>query len=163
VETRRTLVLVRHAKAGPDGDVDAERPLTERGIQDAAAIGRVLAERDIAPDRVLVSPAVRAGQTWNAAAAALPGAAVPTPDPRIYRNTVADLLDVLHDVPDDALTVVLVGHAPGVPELAAALDDGAGADLPEDFSTAGVAVLDVATGWSALTGATVRSFAVGRG
>jgi phosphohistidine phosphatase len=154
----RTLVLLRHAKAAPDGDVDADRTLTERGVQDAIAVGHLLAGLGIEPDRVLVSSAVRAVQTWNAAAAALPGSAVPTPDARIYRNTLADLVDVLRDVPDEATTVVLVGHAPGVPELAVALDDGAGAEIPPDFPAAGVVVLDVATGWSEIDAATVRTF-----
>ena len=66
------LVLVRHAKASSDDPrlADAERPLTDRGRRDAAAVGRWLAARDLRPDLVLCSTSLRTRQTWAAALAA---------------------------------------------------------------------------------------------
>src|SRR4051812_49694764 len=87
----RRLVLVRHAQAG-GGPVDADRPLTEQGARHAAAIGTWLARTGPAPDRVLVSPARRARQTWEEAAAALDPGSEPFVDERIYDNTVEAVL-----------------------------------------------------------------------
>ena len=57
--TKRTLVLMRHAKSSWEtDDPDLERPLSARGERDAEAAGRLLAERGLAPDVVLLSPAV---------------------------------------------------------------------------------------------------------
>lgn len=164
----RRLVLVRHAKAEP-GDDDAERPLAERGRRDAAEIGRWLAAEGIEPDLVLVSPALRARQTWEAVADAVSGPRV-EPDERIYANTLPDLLAVLREVPAEVGTLVVVGHAPGVQELAADLDDGSGdpdalAAIDEDYPSAGLAVFAVPGPWDAIGSGTagLRGFAVPRG
>ena len=164
----RRLVLVRHAKADP-GDEDAGRPLAERGRRDAAEVGRWLAAEGIEPDLVLVSPALRARQTWEAAADAVPGTRVEL-DERIYANTLPDLLAVLREVPAEVGTLLVVGHAPGVQELAADLDDGSGdpdalAAIDEDYPSAGVAVFAGPGPWDAIGPRTagLRGFAVPRG
>jgi phosphohistidine phosphatase len=160
------LVLVRHAKAA-DGPVDAERPLTKRGTRHAAAIGAWLADAGLVPDRVAVSPARRAAQTWEGAAAALDEAPPPTVDERIYDNTVEALLAVLRETPEDVQTVAVVGHNPSVGELASVLDDGDGdaaarEDLEAGFPTGAVAVFDLTTPFGALEPgtATLSDFAV---
>ena len=77
----RRLLLVRHAQAAA-GPVDAERPLTKRGALHAAAIGSWLAQAGLVPDRVLVSPARRALQTWERANTSLvPGRPGKRPGP----------------------------------------------------------------------------------
>lgn len=166
----RRLVLVRHTKAEADGEVDAERPLAQRGRRDAAAVGRWIAEQGIDPDRVLVSPALRARQTWAAAASDGGLPVDPDLDARIYRNTVDDLLDAVRDCPDGVATLVLVGHNPSVQELADELDDGTGdpdarAALGRDYPTGGVAVFAVPGSWGqlALRTAILQGFAVPRG
>src|SRR5689334_8265 len=73
MEQVRRLVLIRHAKAA-EGNVDRERPLAKRGMNEAPEIGRWLAERQLVPDRVVVSPALRARQTWERATTGLDGA-----------------------------------------------------------------------------------------
>ena len=143
------LVLVRHAKAA-DGPVDAERPLTGKGTRHAAAIGAWLAQAGIAPDRVAVSPARRAAQTWEGAAAALDEAPPPTVDERIYDNTVESLLAVLAGTSEEVRTVAVVGHNPSIGELAQVLDDGRGDPtarraVEEGFPTGCVAVFDLTT------------------
>jgi phosphohistidine phosphatase len=165
VATRR-LVLVRHAKAG-EGSADRERPLAERGTAAAPAIGRWLADRQIVPDRVVLSPARRTRQTWELAAAGLPGAAAPVLDERVYDNTVEDLLEVVRDTPAAVGTLLIVGHNPGIQELAVTLDDGRGDDtarkeLAGKYRTGGVAVFAVTDDWAEVRAGTVTDFAVPR-
>ena len=164
--TTRQLVLIRHAKAG-DGAVDRDRPLAHRGITEAPAVGRWLTQRRIAPDRVVVSPARRARQTWELAAAELGPTAEPVFDDRVYRNTVEDLLEIIRETPAEVTTLAVVGHNPGIEELATALDDGRGDDssrreLATKYPTSGVAVFDVGDSWAQVRSATLTSFATPR-
>ena len=157
----RTLLLVRHAKAQSDGPTDAERPLAPRGVRDAEAAGRWLAAHQLVPDQAVVSPALRARQTWEAMAASL-GTVVPSStDSRIYDNTVEALLAVLREVAGDV--VALVGHNPSMHALALALDEGG--ELPDGFPTMSIAVFSVPGEWEALDlgGARLREHAVPRG
>ncbi|MFF9063932.1 SixA phosphatase family protein [Streptomyces sp. NPDC014891] len=109
---------MRHAKsAWPEGVADRDRPLGPRGLRDAPAAGRFLAESAGRPDLVLCSPARRARGTWELAAAALDGPVPTRLDPRVYGADAAELLDVLHGVPDEVGTLLLVGHNPGLEEL----------------------------------------------
>ena len=58
----KTLFLVRHAKSSRDDPSlpDRDRPLDDRGKQDAPKMGRRLAKRDVKPELLLSSPALRA-------------------------------------------------------------------------------------------------------
>lgn len=165
----RTLVLIRHAKSA-EGSVDLDRTLAPRGRRDADAIGEWLVAAGIVPDRVVVSPAVRAQQTWEHAAARLSESPDPVLDERIYDNEFGALRDVVHDTPDDVQTLVLVGHNPSFGEFAYRIEDGDGdpdarQELLAGYPTSGVAVFDLAVGWAGVdTGtATLRSFAAPRG
>jgi phosphohistidine phosphatase len=146
------LVVIRHAKAG-EAASDVERPLTERGRRDAAAIGDWLRDTDVAPDRVVVSPAVRAQQTWRTAAGRLSAAPEPVVDDRVYANDVELLRDIVRETPPGVRTLVLVGHNPSFGEFVADLDDGDGdaqarQDLLAGFPTSAVAVFDLAGPWT---------------
>lgn len=162
-------MLIRHAKAAA-GDRDIDRTLSDRGVADAAAIGRWLAGHDISPDLVVVSPARRAAQTWQLAATAMAHQQNPAVDGRIYDNTESDLLAVIRETPDDVHTLVLVGHNPSIGDLANGLDDGTGPEadceaLARSYPTSGVSVFAVDSGWSEVDfgGAGLVSFAVPRG
>jgi phosphohistidine phosphatase len=80
-------------------------------------------------------------------------------------------LDVLLEVPDSVNTVLMIGHAPGIPVLATALArDGAGSTdaaerLSQGFPTSGLAVLGFEGRWSALAPGTayLQEFVVPRG
>ena len=163
----RQLVLVRHGKA-VDGGVDVERPLTDRGRRDSAAAGRWLAEQGIRPDRILVSPAVRAQQTWSSIAAELGVAEDAVIDEHIYDNEVDRLLQAVHDTPDGVATLVLVGHNPSFEQFAHHLDDGDGdervrGELAAGYPTCAVAVFGTSTPWRELRRATLTEFAAPRG
>jgi phosphohistidine phosphatase len=166
--TTRRLVLIRHSKAAA-GAADHERPLAERGVADAAALGRWLVIADVKPDRVVVSTALRAEQTWSVAAELLGSGPELVSDHRVYVNTVGGLLAIIHETPAEVGTVVVVGHNPSMAELAAGLDDGAGesssrAAVARSYPTSGVACFDVPSDWDELelNGATLTSFAVPR-
>jgi phosphohistidine phosphatase len=164
--TTRQLVLIRHAKAA-SGSADRERPLAERGRDEAPAIGRWLAAQQIVPDRVVVSPARRARQTWELATAVLGAAAETVLDERVYENTVEDLLEVVRETPAVISTLAIVGHNPGIQELAVALDDGRGDDdarreLAGKYRTSGVAVFALKDPWAEARAATLTSFTAPR-
>jgi phosphohistidine phosphatase len=165
----KRVVLIRHAKT-EQGPVDIERALTGRGRRDASAIGKMLQKAGVAPDRAVVSPALRARQTWNSAQAELAGVAELTVDDRIYGNDVDGLFDVIRDTPEEVETLALVGHNPSFEQLAHELDDGDGDRDATDalragYSTSGVAVFEIDGAWADVRphSATLRSFAVARG
>ncbi|HZZ97161.1 MAG TPA: histidine phosphatase family protein [Jatrophihabitantaceae bacterium] len=162
------LVLIRHAKT-EQGPVDIERALTDRGRRDAGAIGTLLRQQGIAPDRVVVSPALRARQTWNGAQAELADVAELTVDDRIYDNEVDGLLDVIRDSPEGVATLALVGHNPSFEQLAHALDDGNGDPdateaLRAGYPTSAVAIYEMNGEWTDLRphSAILQTFSVAR-
>jgi phosphohistidine phosphatase len=117
----RTLLLVRHAKSSWDDPdlADRDRPLNTRGLRDAPAMGRRVAQRARRPERIVTSPALRARRTAEAMAAALalePEALIV--DERLYDATAEDLLDVIRALPPRVERVMLVGHHPGMTDLA---------------------------------------------
>ena len=140
---QRTLVLVRHAKSDWSNAVpDDERPLAERGRRDAPAIGRWLVEHVERVDLVVCSPAKRARQTWELASASLEPAPPVRPDERIYTAGPGELLGVVDELPDEAGTVVLVGHNPSLTDLVALLCGEA-----HELKTSAVAVLCWTGSW----------------
>jgi phosphohistidine phosphatase len=164
----RRLVLFRHAKSAWPDLPDHDRPLAGRGRGDAPVIGRWLRETGCIPDLVWCSTAERATQTWRLAAAEL-GADPPVSyEPRIYGATGGELADLVRQAPPRTKTLLLVGHNPGLQELAVTLSaaDGgtAGDRAARKFPTAGLAVLELGGGWPALSAGSARlvSFIVPR-
>ncbi|MFJ4846392.1 MULTISPECIES: SixA phosphatase family protein [unclassified Streptomyces] len=166
----RHLVLLRHAKSAWPPDVpDHDRPLGARGRRDAPAVGRWLRENKHIPDLVVCSTAVRTRETWELAADALGGRAEPRVayDERLYAATARALLDVLRETPDGVRTVLLVGHNPGVQDLALRLAGGGASEAllraADKFPTSALAVLTAAGPWPALDQAHLDDFAIPRG
>ncbi|MEY2150973.1 MULTISPECIES: SixA phosphatase family protein [Rhodanobacter] len=119
------LILLRHAEALPasSGDSDTHRRLSGHGEQEARAAGAWLAQHGTRPDRVLCSPAERARATAELALAALNKAPSAQSATEIYDATPGELLALL-DQHEDAGTVMLVGHNPGIERLVALLVEG---------------------------------------
>jgi phosphohistidine phosphatase len=143
----RTLLLLRHAKSSRDdpGIEDFERPLAPRGRKAAPRIGRLMRERDLMPALVLCSPARRARETWDLAASALDFDGPVRLDKRLYLADSAALLERLRACPGRAQSVLILGHNPGLGELACRLT-GRGpkrdlARLRRKFPTGALAVL----------------------
>lgn len=148
----RRLILLRHAKSGyPDGVADHDRPLAARGRREAALAGAWLAASQPQVETVLCSDALRARETLACAGIAAPV----RHDRRLYGAGVGEILDLLATVPARARTVLIVAHAPGIPQTAAALagpgsDPVALAALRSGFPTSAVAVLSVPAPWDAV-------------
>jgi phosphohistidine phosphatase len=146
----RRLLLLRHAKterAEPGLD-DHSRALVERGRKDAARIGAYMASHALMPDRVLVSPARRAQETWKSLASAwrpAPGAATAA---QLYEATPHALLAAVKGAPAAAHTFMMVAHNPGLQELALMLiasgDIDARESLREKLPTCGLVIIDFA-------------------
>ncbi len=144
----RRLVLLRHAKSDwPEGVTDHDRPLATRGRRDAPLVGRWLARSGYLADAVVCSTAHRARQTWELAAAGLPAPPAARLDPRVYEATVLGLLMLVRELPDGIATVAIVGHNPGLAELAVGLA-APPPQPPVSFPTAAVAVLGLSGPWS---------------
>jgi phosphohistidine phosphatase len=168
----RKLVLLRHAKSAWPDLPDHERPLAGRGRRDAPVMGRWLRTAGHVPDRVLCSTARRTRETWQLAQPEL-GAGPPVSfEDRVYEASAAQLLDLARHTPPAVETLLIVGHAPGIPDLALMLA-GAGAPaggggesgaVPPDaadrmrakFPTAAVAVLAFTGPWDQLGPGTAR-------
>jgi phosphohistidine phosphatase len=121
----QTLILLRHAKSSWDSQAlaDFDRPLNERGLRDAPRMGKELARHKILPDLVLCSPARRARQTLELFKGPAGLTTEPVYEPRIYNASSRDLLEVLHELPDQHACVMLLGHNPGLEDLFARLTE----------------------------------------
>lgn len=117
----KTLYLLRHAKSSWDFEdlSDHDRPLNKRGRHDAPLIGRELASHEITPDLIVASSAVRALTTASLVAKELEyDTENITINEAIYEASKEELVTIIRQLPDNANTVLLVGHNPEITELA---------------------------------------------
>ncbi len=164
----RTLILMRHASAGHQGGTrDHDRPLTSAGQRDAAAAGAWIARNLPAVDSVLCSTATRTRQTLAATGTDAPVRFAED----LYGGGTGDIIDLIAQLPTAVHTVLVVGHAPGIPATAAQLaatgsshsgaetsdeiTHGSPADRPtiEDlrhFTAGAIAVLETTSSWAHL-------------
>jgi phosphohistidine phosphatase len=153
---RRLLMLLRHAKAErakPNGR-DHERVLEERGRADARKIGFYLARHGFVPDRALVSTAARTRETWALASEAFKKPPAADFDERIYEAEPQAILKAIQETGSDVRTLLVIGHNPGLQELAALLiaagDVEARQRLKEHFPTSALAAVGFNGDWSRL-------------
>lgn len=158
----RRLLLLRHAKSDwPAGVADHERPLATRGREAAPIIGRYMAAEHLLPDHVVVSPSRRTQETFDLVSAEWPHEAGHRIDGRIYEAKVDALLSVIRDTPSASRTLLVVGHNPGMADLAAHLtgqaDRYAFARIKTKYPTCALAVLEFRLeSWAAIAKATGR-------
>ena len=159
----RRLLLLRHAKTendAPSGQ-DQDRRLDDRGRLDAAAIGGWIGRHPPLPDAVLVSTAVRTQQTWEIAGQAMQDAANDLAAPpriefltELYGADPTQLLQIIRQAESrDPKQMMVIGHNPGMHELALALtgdgDAAAKRALEDNLPTTGLAIFDFAIeNWS---------------
>ena len=142
--TERTLILLRHAKSDWSGrEAASARPLAERGRRQAPDAGRWLAANIDSIDLAVVSPAIRARSTWDLVSAELDLPPRTHIDDRVYAASCDELLNVVRDLSDDTETVVLVGHNPGLEDLASLLTG-----EPAPMPTSALAVITMSGTWS---------------
>ncbi|TZF88147.1 SixA phosphatase family protein [Cognatilysobacter lacus] len=138
----REIVLLRHAHAESPtaGQTDADRPLSAEGQAAAEAVGRWLVENGHVPDCVLLSPARRVRETAEAVLR-VTGYVDQREEPEIYEATPGTLMEVA-DRYRECGRVMIVGHNPGLEQLAALLESGQSGDY-RGMPPAGVAVLSL--------------------
>lgn len=158
----RQLILMRHATAATGTGRDFDRPLTRRGLDEAHRVGERLRRHGPLPDRVVSSSARRCVETWQALASGLgseaPDAARVAPLPALYDASTRELLHAIHEV-DDARTLLVLAHNPGISVLALELgrrDAEAESGLREGFTPASIAVFEVEGEWGELSAAATR-------
>jgi len=153
VSDDRRLVLLRHAKAEQvPGKPDHDRELTDRGQRDATAAGRWLRDQGVVAELVICSTSKRTRQTWEYAARG--GAHTEFVEYRraVYQNGSAGVLQTIREDAGEVRTLVVVGHAPSIPDLASGLTDGQGSPdahvaMGEGYPTCGLAVLRFPGEW----------------
>jgi len=139
----KTLLILRHAKTQSDAPAEGDhaRELTERGRRNAAAMGAYIHTLTGTPDTIITSDATRARQTAEIVARAVDFTDPLTVEPRIYAADPNTLLAVVHRIPDEVRSALIVGHNPGFEELAGAL--AGNHDQEIHLPTSGLALLEL--------------------
>ncbi|HEU4626545.1 MAG TPA: histidine phosphatase family protein [Steroidobacteraceae bacterium] len=145
----KRLTLIRHANADWKNPTvpDFDRPLNKRGISEAEAIGRQLLDAELVPDLLLTSPARRAQQTAEILAGKL--ALAPRrikAQESLYLATPEDILALVHGTGPKVQHLAIVGHNPGISELA-------------KYLAPGMVTTDLTTGAACALTFTARSWA----
>ena len=121
----KKLTLFRHAKSGEKDNPridDFDRPLSDRGLKAAPKMGAAMRDRHLRPDLILCSPSVRTRQTLTLASAeAWNNAPKVRFDNTLYEASAETLFDVLKSVPKNVAHVMIIGHNPGLQDLAVML------------------------------------------
>jgi phosphohistidine phosphatase len=156
------LLLLRHAKSSRDDPkmADLARPLNKRGRRGADTMRKAMRDLGLTPDVVLVSPSRR---TMETLAALEPWDDTPLVEQveTLYLASLPQLLDILRGVNETVRSVMLIGHNPGMHELAMLLSGTSAANearirLASGFPTAALAEFSVATQWRQLDAAGAR-------
>lgn len=150
------LMLLRHAKSASNaaGIADRSRPLTRRGERAAASISRAIAAFHLSPALILASPARRTMQTLAALAPLPESTRIETPE-ALYLADTESLLALLRALPEPVASVLVIGHNPGLYELAVLLartgpETADVRRLAQGFPTAAFAEFALGTSWAEL-------------
>ncbi len=149
----RKLLLMRHAKAVREAGLsDHARRLTDRGRADAALIAGFLHDNSLSPDLAFASDSARTRETLEIALGSFGNKPAARLDPNLYLAEPLQILKTVRVAPASVTTLMVIGHNPGIAELALALTGrGAPADvrrLAASFPTSAVAVLAFDAVWS---------------
>ena len=147
----RTLILMRHAAAA-GGTRDEDRPLTTGGELAATQAGEWIRTALPPVDAILCSAAARTRQTLAALAIDAPTEYLD----ELYNGGVDDIAEQIGEVALSVHTVLVIGHAPGIPATAyqlATIDRTPEEPLLDElrnFSAGAIAVLRADTDWPGL-------------
>ncbi|QDP95185.1 histidine phosphatase family protein [Microlunatus elymi] len=150
---KHTLLLLRHAQAAEyaGGVRDHERPLTDRGIEQATEVGNAIRAEGVSIDQVLCSSATRTRQTWSALGL---DSKIEFSD-EIYSAGSDTLLESARLLDEEVVTAMIIGHGPALPRLAVELA-GPGSDqrsldvINSRYPTATLAAYEVDVPWADL-------------
>lgn len=152
----KTLYALRHAKAmnGNDGTADFDRPLAPEGIAACTRVAALMQEKNLVPERVICSPALRTRQTALAVLEACGAPVSPVFVDKLYLASANDILAQLHATDPTVTSLLLVCHNPGIQHVCHMLAGHGDAALREklelDFPTAALAVIDFDGEWKDL-------------
>jgi phosphohistidine phosphatase len=115
----KSILILRHAKSSrKDPDLtDHDRPLNKRGKRDAPRMGRLLRKENLVPDIIISSTAMRARATAQAVAKASGYKGDITFNRSLHAAGPQAHIDALHDLSDDHVRALMIGHNPGLEEL----------------------------------------------
>jgi len=144
----RRLLLLRHSKAAPGQGVDDfDRELTASGQIDATHIGDEIVKTGFIPDLTVFSGALRTRETAEIVAARFPHIVEAMEENALYEATRYLVLALLRALPDSAQSVLVVGHNPGIADIANQLTgEGAKDDrlrMASKYPTSALAVLEM--------------------
>ena len=151
---KKQLFLLRHAKSSWDDPslADHDRPLSKRGRKAAAVIRQWLRQEGIGPDLVYVSGALRTRQTL---AALEPGDKAPEVEVRedLYLASAPQMIALLGEAPKAARAILVIGHNPGLQELAVLLagedtENALAGRMAEAFPTGALAAFEIDGPWA---------------
>ncbi|MDD3060774.1 MAG: histidine phosphatase family protein [Sulfurimonas sp.] len=116
----KKLYIIRHAKSSwTDMTLnDFERPLNKRGEEGAPFMAKELKSKNIMPDMILSSPALRAKTTAETITGTIGFFKEIVFKENIYEASAETLHEILKSVDDENATLFLVGHNPGLNALA---------------------------------------------
>ncbi len=144
----KRLILLRHAKSAWDNQdvADFDRPLSTRGRKAAPVVGAYLARKNYVPELVLCSSAARSAETLDLAVAGWSRQPTVRKLKSLYLAMPREMLKRVQGAGNEFACVMLVGHNPGIADLANWLtnegDAAARGALARKFPTGAVAVID---------------------
>ncbi|GEB53707.1 MULTISPECIES: SixA phosphatase family protein [Streptomyces] len=154
VDVPRSIVLLRHAKADWPQVADHERPLADRGRQEAPLAGEWIAAQGLSPQRTLCSTATRTRETWKLVVQHLPHRPKTVYEERLYEAPPGQIIEVVNETPDEVRDLLVIGHNPGMQAVAdlvaGSAQEEARARLERGFPTAAVAVLRFSGPWKSV-------------
>jgi phosphohistidine phosphatase len=143
----KQLFIVRHAKAeaGAPDQSDFDRALTEKGRNDAFALGLFLKEQNLWPQKALVSTARRTRETFAQMKLSLGDKTSEEFCDKIYNAAFEDLCSQIFSTSDSIESLMIVGHNPGVHALAVYFSKAG--EEPQNFPPASLCILNFNASW----------------
>src|SRR5947209_1437243 len=115
----KSVLILRHGKSSwkhPEL-ADHDRPLNKRGKHDSPLMGRLLKKKGLVPEIIVSSTATRARSTAEAVAKASGYRGEIILNKSLYAAGPQAYLGVMHDLSDEYVRVLIIGHNPGLEEL----------------------------------------------
>ena len=121
------LMLMRHAKSDWHSHTsDIDRPLNSRGRDDAVAMGAFLANKDLVPNKMIISPAKRTQQTAELLLKSLPvDKQQVLIDRDLYLADMESISELIELYATDQQRMLVLAHNPGMDDMVSYLADNA--------------------------------------
>ncbi len=149
----KTIIILRHGQAKNAGisEHDHNRALTAKGREEAMEVGETMADNGFIPDYVLCSTATRTRETLAELQNSFPEPLSVTYSQKIYNASEIDLINQVATIPENTNKLLLIGHNPGLYQLALALAKGGDKqmhnELQMQFPTCALVVINFEGEW----------------